>query len=85
MIDYYSKWPEVHFCQRATTKDVLNYLHEVFSREGYPTEVVTDNGRLFITLSPMGKLNVSIEYSWISYKQQLLDTFQRRIRLCSSS
>uniref|UniRef100_A0A5S6R443 RNA-directed DNA polymerase n=1 Tax=Trichuris muris TaxID=70415 RepID=A0A5S6R443_TRIMR len=47
MIDYYSKWPEVYFYQRATTKDVLNFLHEVFSREGYPTEVVTDNGTQF--------------------------------------
>ncbi|KFD64425.1 hypothetical protein M514_04349, partial [Trichuris suis] len=47
MIDYYSKWPEVHFCQQPTTKEVLNFFQEIFSRDGYPSEIVTDNGKQF--------------------------------------
>ncbi|CDW61234.1 zf-H2C2 and rve domain containing protein [Trichuris trichiura] len=47
LIDYYSKWPEVLFCSHVTTKEVTNFLNDVFSREGYPREIVTDNGKQF--------------------------------------
>ncbi|XP_041360993.1 uncharacterized protein K02A2.6-like [Gigantopelta aegis] len=44
MIDYRSKWPEVAFASDISTKTVLKFLVTVFSREGYPDEIVTDNG-----------------------------------------
>ncbi|KFD52158.1 hypothetical protein M514_07003 [Trichuris suis] len=47
LIDYYSKWREAKFCQNATTKDVIQFLKEVFSREGQPREIVSDNGVQF--------------------------------------
>ncbi|KFD45720.1 hypothetical protein M513_13398, partial [Trichuris suis] len=46
LVDYYSKWPEVKFSQNATTKDVIQFLKEIFSHEGLP-EVVSDNGVQF--------------------------------------
>ncbi|KFD51879.1 hypothetical protein M514_07208, partial [Trichuris suis] len=47
LTDNYSKWPEVFFCSHVTTKEVTNFLNEVFSREGYSSEIVTDNGKQF--------------------------------------
>ncbi|KFD45545.1 hypothetical protein M513_13580 [Trichuris suis] len=47
LIDYYSKWPEVLFCSHVTTKEVTNFLNDVFSRESNPSEIVTDNGKQF--------------------------------------
>ncbi|KRX86542.1 Uncharacterized protein T4E_6852 [Trichinella pseudospiralis] len=43
-IDYYSKWPEVHFCHTVTTKVIVNFLEDVFSRKEYLKEIVSDNG-----------------------------------------
>uniref|UniRef100_A0A5S6QCG5 RNA-directed DNA polymerase n=1 Tax=Trichuris muris TaxID=70415 RepID=A0A5S6QCG5_TRIMR len=47
LIDYYGKWPEVKFCQKVTTGEVIRFLKEVFSREGQPKEIVSDNGVQF--------------------------------------
>lgn len=47
MIDYYSKWPEVGFVTRVTSNTVIEFLCSVFSREGYPREIVTDHGVQF--------------------------------------
>uniref|UniRef100_A0A5S6Q2B8 Integrase catalytic domain-containing protein n=1 Tax=Trichuris muris TaxID=70415 RepID=A0A5S6Q2B8_TRIMR len=47
LIDYYSKWPEVKFCQKVTTGEVIRFLKEVFSREGQPKEILSDNGVQF--------------------------------------
>lgn len=47
MIDYFSKWPEVCFTPTVTTAKVLEFLKRVFSREGFPVEIVTDNGVQF--------------------------------------
>lgn len=44
LVDYYSKWPEVKFVSSITTDVVIRFLTEVFVREGYPRELVTDNG-----------------------------------------
>ncbi|KAL1240125.1 Uncharacterized protein TPS_09072 [Trichinella pseudospiralis] len=46
-IDYYSKWPEVHFCHTVTTRVIVNFLEDVFSRKGYLKEIVSDNGVQF--------------------------------------
>lgn len=47
LVDYYSKWPEVHFCSDTTTRTVTSFLVSVFAREGYPEEIVCDNGPQF--------------------------------------
>ncbi|KRX26013.1 Uncharacterized protein T07_3600 [Trichinella nelsoni] len=44
LIDYCSKWPEVHLCHAVTTKVIVNFLEDVFSREGYSEEIVSNDG-----------------------------------------
>ena len=46
-VDYYSKWPEVAFCSSPTSDVVADFLETVARREGYPVEIVTDNGAAF--------------------------------------
>ncbi|PIK55538.1 hypothetical protein BSL78_07543, partial [Apostichopus japonicus] len=47
LIDYKSKWPEVAFTDTVTSSTVIEFLLTVFSREGYPKEIVTDHGVQF--------------------------------------
>lgn len=47
LIDYHSKWPEVFFARQVSTATVKNFLLQVFSREGYPSEMVSDHGPQF--------------------------------------
>ncbi|UYV72938.1 hypothetical protein LAZ67_10001233, partial [Cordylochernes scorpioides] len=49
LIDYTSKWPEVFCTDKTTSKVIINFLEDVFSREGFPREIVTDNGTTFIS------------------------------------
>lgn len=46
-IDYFSKWPEVCFAARVTATTVISFLRSIFSREGYPDEIVSDHGPQF--------------------------------------
>src|SRR4029434_1475738 len=47
MIDYYSKWREVAFTPRADTATIIQFLATVFSREGNPKDLISDNGPQF--------------------------------------
>ena len=47
LIDYYSRWPEVYFTPKIEAVDVISFMKEVFSREGFCAEIVTDNGVQF--------------------------------------
>ncbi|XP_064464128.1 uncharacterized protein K02A2.6-like [Ornithodoros turicata] len=47
LVDYYSKWPEVFFSASVTSVTVITFLQQVFSREGYPQEIVSDNESQF--------------------------------------
>lgn len=47
IVDLYSKWPEVCFTPEVTTSKVLGFMKQIFSREGFPNEIVTDNGVQF--------------------------------------
>lgn len=47
LVDYHSKWPEVYFCREVSTSTVKDFLTSVFAREGYPEEIVCDNGPHF--------------------------------------
>ena len=47
LVDYFSKWPEVAFVSSVTTKSVTEFLKSIFSREGFPEEIITDHGSQF--------------------------------------
>mgnify|MGYP002805183180 CR=1 FL=1 len=49
MSDYHSKWPEVMYTESASTSIVLQFMMEVFSKEGFPQTVVSDNGVQFVS------------------------------------
>ena len=49
LIDYHSKWPEVGFVEKVTSQSVITFLTSVFSREGFPLEIVTDHSPQFIS------------------------------------
>lgn len=47
LIDYHSKWPEVCFTNTVTSDAIITFLSALFSREGFPEAIVTDNGPQF--------------------------------------
>ena len=47
VIDSFSKWPEVFFRKSASAEFTIHALRKVFSREGIPVALVTDNGSHF--------------------------------------
>ncbi|KAF0298321.1 uncharacterized protein FJT64_004334 [Amphibalanus amphitrite] len=47
LIDYRSKWAEVCLTSSTETEDVIKFLSTVWAKEGYPDEIVTDNGPQF--------------------------------------
>ncbi|KAJ8364836.1 hypothetical protein SKAU_G00136670 [Synaphobranchus kaupii] len=49
LIDYHSKWPEIAFVPNVTSRTVIQFLSAVFSREGDPKELVSDNGSQFVS------------------------------------
>ncbi|KAJ8044581.1 hypothetical protein HOLleu_07364 [Holothuria leucospilota] len=49
LVDYYSKWPEVCFTASIITSAVIRFLKTIFSREGFPEVIVTDNGTQFVS------------------------------------
>jgi len=49
LIDYFSKWPEVRLCSNVCSENIIDFLDEIFSREGLPKEIVTDNGVQFVS------------------------------------
>ena len=50
VVDAHSKWPEV-FClhKDSTSASVIKYLRQIFVRFGLPEQLVTDNGRQFVS------------------------------------
>lgn len=49
LCDVYSRWPEVRFFPRATTDNLIQFLTDVFSREGNPERITSDNGSIFVS------------------------------------
>ena len=47
LCDLYSRWPEVALCADATASTVVEFLSSLFSREGLPEEIISDNGPQF--------------------------------------
>lgn len=49
MVDYFSKWPEVAFAPRVDTATIIQFLTTIFSREGNPKTLISDNGPQFLS------------------------------------
>ena len=47
IVDYFSRYPEVHKLTRTTSQNVINSLKTVFARHGIPETLRTDNGPQF--------------------------------------
>ncbi|KAJ1137275.1 hypothetical protein NDU88_003688 [Pleurodeles waltl] len=47
LMDYFSKWPEVEFVSKISTEVVIEFLENVFAREGVPETLVSDKGVQF--------------------------------------
>ncbi len=47
LVDYYRKWPKIAFVSHPTTQAMMQFLSTVFSREGNPKELISDNGVQF--------------------------------------
>ena len=45
--DYFRKWPEISFLSQVTSTTVIKFLLKVFSTEGNPKELISDNGSQF--------------------------------------
>ncbi|XP_038058795.1 uncharacterized protein K02A2.6-like [Patiria miniata] len=49
LVDYFSRWIEVHHLPTTTSLAVINFLKATFARFGIPEVIVTDNGPQFLT------------------------------------
>ena len=49
LTDYFSKLPEVAFTSQVTSAAVIKFLTPVFSRDGNPQELISDNGSQFVS------------------------------------
>ncbi|KAJ8356082.1 hypothetical protein SKAU_G00188760 [Synaphobranchus kaupii] len=48
-VDAHSKWPEVAIMRATTAEKTIERLGEVFSRFGFPEQLVSDNGPQFVS------------------------------------
>lgn len=58
LVDYFTKWVEAKPLQRIESKDIIQFLTDVFSRHGIPEILVTDNGPQFISKETKGFLDL---------------------------
>ena len=47
-MDAYSKWPEMHMMESATTELLIKHLQQIFAVHGISHQVVSDNGPQFV-------------------------------------
>ena len=47
VVELHSRWPEVTFVQSVETDKVIEVLQDLFAREGFPCELLSDNGSQF--------------------------------------
>lgn len=48
-IDYYTSYPEAHILRQITSREVIRVLTDIFARFGFPGELVSDNGKQFVS------------------------------------
>ncbi|XP_062621595.1 uncharacterized protein K02A2.6-like [Saccostrea cucullata] len=49
IVDYYTRYPEIEIMKSVTSKAIIRRLVRIFATYGLPEEIVTDNGRQFIS------------------------------------
>ena len=49
VVEYYSRFPEVHRLSGLYSNRIVDGLKQVFSRHGIPSELYTDNGPQFVS------------------------------------
>lgn len=49
VMDFHSRWPEVFLVRSVTSAVVIDILVDLFARWGLPEELVSDNGRQFVS------------------------------------
>lgn len=49
LIDYMSKWPEVRFVDNVNSLSVINFFRDLFLREGFPEELVSECGTQLVS------------------------------------
>ena len=49
LMDYHSKYPEILVTGNITSEAIIKWLDEIFSRYGLPDEIVSDNGKQFVS------------------------------------
>ena len=47
LVDVFSRWPEVKFVPDVTSSKIIEFLEEIFSREGFCDVLLSDNGSVF--------------------------------------
>ena len=48
-MDYYSRYPEVEILKSITSTSIINKLIKIFSTHGYVKEIISDNGKSFVS------------------------------------
>jgi len=64
-VDYFTKWVEAEPTENITSKDVIKFLINVFSRHGVPQVITTDNGAQFT--SDMTKIFLDLYDVYIKF------------------
>ena len=59
MVDAFSKWPEVIKMNKTTSESTINVLRTVFSRNGLPSRIVSDNGPQFTSQEFQNFMNLN--------------------------
>ena len=49
IMDYYSRYPEVEILKSITSQTIINKLIKIFSYQGYPREIISDNGKQLVS------------------------------------
>ena len=49
IMDYYSRYPEVEILKSITSASIINKLIKIFSTHGYVKEIISDNGKSFVS------------------------------------
>ena len=88
VVDAFSRWPEVLATKTITANKTADSLEKIFSRHGYPEELVTDNGTQFTASSTKEyclqrgiRQSFTAPYSPMSNGQaeKFVDTFKRSL------
>lgn len=89
VIDAFSKWPEIIKTESTTSTQTIKILTTLFSRFGTPEQIVSDNGRQFVSEQFQSYCNSNgIEHLQTSpytpmsngQAERFVDTFKRSIK-----